>query len=432
MTPLATDLLKGIMSGKELSSDTSPFRGMIWDIKFGGDSIDTTIGVDFVADTETEYMLLLVYKPRTIDKNQLIYEVANYNFSNYVYQTFDLGFNTSNGVEMLQVRGFKNLQDIISYIDLAFADNSLMSHLDPSIIPIPISADNYIALMNGRSLNEYFLFLEKNYTKEMITLIRYWNQQRGKVTQEAQEEVPVVQESEPGKVEEEVISSTVDQPKSEPVPVDTVKPVTPQVIPTSPILPQPEVIKKDSINSGFGFGNIMSDDQIDKADQIINKTVDVISNPVDGLKDIFKKSPDDGQPKTKEEKAAEKAAAKLKKEQEKQAKEEEKAKIKAAEKAEEMRQDSIKNIEKEKIEAQRALERAKAEEQKAAQKAKEDARKQREQELKDKEKARKEELKQKEQERKDRLKQKEQERKERLKQREQELKEKERQRKQKG
>lgn len=434
VTPLATELLKGIIGGKQLSSDTSPFRGMIWDIRFGGDSIDSTIGVDFVANADSEYMLLLVFKPATVDKNQLIYEVANYNFSNFVYQTFDLGFSTANSLDILQVRGFRDLQDIISYIDLAFAKNSLMSHLSPSIIPIPISVDNYIALMNGKTLNEYFLFFEKNYSKEMITLIRYWNEQRNRTAEETPKAEKLKdQNSGSESVEIKEPSKVVNEkPKLEPVPADTTKSVTPEFIPLSPLLPEPEVIKRDSVNSGFGFGDVMSDSQIDKADKVINKTVDIISNPVDGLKDLFKKSEDTGKAKTKEEKQAEKAAAKLKKEQEKKLKDEEKAKLKLLDEAEKMRQDSIKNIEKQRVDAEKAIEQAKIDEQKASKEAKEDALKQRQQELKDKENARKEELKRKEEERKERLKQKENERKERLKQREQELKEKERQAKKKG
>lgn len=422
VTPLATDMLKGIMSGRELSSDSSPFRGMIWDIKFGGDSVASAEGVDFVANADEEYMLLFVYKPRTVDKNELIYEVANYNFSNFVYQTFDLGFVNVNSVEMLQVKGFKNLEDITSYIDKAFEKNSLMSKLDPSIIPIPISTDNYIALMNGKTLNEYFIFFEQNHTREMLNLVRYWTGQKERAVAEPQQEEPL-----PEKTPE-----PVEEPKIEPEPVqtDSIQLLQPQVIPTSPNMPVPEVIKKDDRQKEFGIGNILSDDQIDKADDIINKASDVISNPVDGLKNIFKSSGDNSGM-TKEEKAAEKAARKLKKAQEKERKAQERAKARAEEEAEKMRQDSIENIEKEKIEAARALEKAKEQEVKAEQDAKVKARQQKQEDLKAKAKARKEELKRKEQERKERLKQKERERKEKLKQKEAERKAKERLAKQK-
>lgn len=416
VTPLATEMLRGIVNGRELSADNSPFRGMIWDIKFGGDSIGAAQGIDFIADAEAPHMLVFVYQPRAIDRNQLIYEVANYNFSNYVYKTFDLGFTSANGVEMLQVNNFDNLADITAYIDKAFEPGSLMSQLDPSIIPIPISTDNFIALMNGKTINEYFLFLEKNYTTEMLTLIRYWTQQREQgemLPEEPKEEMPI----------EEVQPEVIPEPEIVSEPVEDLEP---QVIPVSPNLPKPEIIKPESERKGTGLEDILSDDQIDKADAIIDKAGDIISNPVDGLKNLFKSSGDNSGM-TKEEKEAEKEARKLLKEQEKQAKAAERARIKAVEDAEKARQDSIRNVEREKEAAEKAIEKAKQDEIRAQQKAREDARKQRQRELKEREKARKEELKQKERERNERLKQRERERKEKLKQREAERKEKERQ-----
>lgn len=431
VTPLASEMLKGILSGKALSSDSSPFRGMIWDIKLGGDSISSTEGVDFfIADADTDHMLLLIYRPGTLDKNQLIYEVANYNFSNYVYHTFDLGFASVGQLEILQVRGFDNLEDIITYVNRAFEENSLMSHIDPDIIPVPISAQNYIALMNGKTLNQYFLFFEEHYTTEMLTLIRYWNRQKGEAEggEDAAGQEP---QSEPQEKEEDKTELVV-VPEVKVDPIDTAPPVKPQFIPESQILPKAEPTDSIKSKNEFGFGNIMSDDQIDKADNIINKAGDIISNPVDGLLDLFRSSGQDKDDEslTKEEKEAKKKA-------EKERKEQEKATERSIREAEKMKQDSIRNAEKDKIDAERALQKAKEDEIKAEEQAKKDAQKQTERERKEKEKARKEEqkqkekarneeLKRKEQERKDRLKQREQERKEKLKQREVELKERER------
>lgn len=417
----ASEMLKGLMSGKELSSDSAPVRGMIWDIKFDSKGGAVTEGVDFVADADSEYMLLFVFKPGDTDKNQLIYEVANYNFSNYVYQTFDLSFSTNGPIEILQVRGFSNLKDIILYIDKAFEANSLMSELDPTIIPVPISTDNYVALMNGKSLNEYFIFFEKSYTNEMLTLIRYWTKQRERIPDKPETETNIKKEPEetenkqtdPGQKREVEVDTSVL--------TDTIRQVQPQVIPDSSLLPKEET-KKENQKNEFGIGDILSDDHIDKADDIINKAADIIDNPVDGLKNLFKSSGNDDNL-TKEEKEAQKAARRLQKEQEKAEKAAEQVKQRAIEGAEKARQDSIRNEDQKKIEAERAEERAKEAQIKAAEKAKEDARKQRENELREKEKAHKEELKQKEKERKDELKRREQERNERLKQREKERKE---------
>jgi tetratricopeptide (TPR) repeat protein len=411
VTPVATEMLRGIMSGRQLSSDNSPFRGMIWDIKFGGDTLGLSEGLDFVAKAETSYMLLFVYTAQLIDKNQLIYEVANYNFSNYIYQTFDLAFSQTNSLEMMQVKGFKNLKDIVSYVDKAFAKNSLMSQLDPSIIPIPISDDNYIALMNGRTINEYFIFLEKNYTKEMISLIRYWGQQRNKG---AGQTLPKTETS--SALRSDVSPQNIPEPTPTPVVVDSAEQLLPQVIPVSPILPHQEKAKARETKEEFGFDKVMSDDQIEKMDNVINKVSDLISNPVDGIKGIFKSSGSSSNL-SKEEKQAEKEARKREEAGQKNSKAVEEARIKAEKEVEKMRQDSVQAV-RNKAEVRIINKVSKQNDTKLIEKEKEASRKEKVKELKLKEKARQEALKQRERQRKELLKQKERQREERLKKQE--------------
>lgn len=396
---VASETLKGLLSGRNLASDSSPARGMIWDMKFGSlEQIEEAAGVDFVAQDDAQYLLLFLYKSNTVNKNQLIYDVANYNFSNFIYKTFDLNFTEVNTLEILQLKGFTSFKEVNDYIDLSFEKGSLMDELPPSIITVPISEDNYIALMNGKSLNEYFLFFEKNYTKEMIRLIMYWNEQRKReMESDGLSPLPVEQEkpSEEIIIEEEII-------EVEPRPIEKeVRQTTPPVRENEPKRNEGEI----------GVGDILSDDVIEKADDIINKATDIFNNPVDGLKGLFN-SGKSSIKKTKEEKEAEKEEKRIAKKQEKERQAEERARIKAKEDAEQARQDSIDKAKQEKEDEEKALRKARELEAKRKEQERKDAVKQRERELKEREKARKEKLKQAERERNARLKQREQERKE--------------------
>lgn len=397
VTELATSMLKEAVGGRTLASDSSPMRGMIWNLRLGaGKENEEVAGLDFVAKPDAEFMLVFLFESKSVDKNKLIYDVASYNFTKFVYQTFDLSFSEGGSLEMLQVKGFKSFDDIISYIDLAFEKNSLMDDLDSSIIPIPISTDNYIALMNGKTLNEYFLFFEKNYTKEMIPLIMYWNQQKQKAKSLPEETKPEEIEEPQKQSEQEIITPPV-------------RPVPPRR--------QPEVVKKDNDNS-VGLGDILDEDQIEKADEVINKAKEIFDNPVEGLKNLLNSSSD--KPKlTKEEKAAQKEEKRIQKLEAKRKKDAEKVLAKQAEAIEIAKQDSIDAAEKAKTDAIRAAKKAEDDKKKNAIKEKQDARKQRQQELKAKEKLRKEQLKQREKERNELLKQRERERKEKLNERKQ-------------
>lgn len=396
VTELATAMLKEAVGGRALASDSSPMRGMIWNLKLGDNKDGEEVaGLDFVAKSDAEFMLVFLFQSKTVDKNRLIYDVASYNFSKFVYQTFDLSFSVAGSLEVLQVKGFKSFDDIISYIDMAFEKNSLMDDLDPSIIPIPISTDNYIALMNGKTLNEYFLFFEKNYTKEMIPLIMYWNKQRQKAV--AEPEVEDVKE---------VVTPQVQPERQEEIP---------PVVPVPPRR-QPEQKVEETNGRTIGIGDILDENQIEKADEVINKAKEIFDNPVEGLKNLLNSSKDKVKL-TREEKAAQKEENRKRKEEERRAKAAEKARVKKAEDIEAARQDSIDTVERAQADAIKAAKQAESDKKKNAVKEKEDARKQRQRELKEKERLRKEQLKQREKDRKELLKQREKERKERLKDR---------------
>lgn len=396
VTEVATEMLKGLKEGKALAADSSPARGMIWNIKFSESNKEegeAAPGVDFTVNADSEYVLLLIFKSNAVDKNQLIYSVANYNFSKFVYQTFDLSFSEVAGLEILQVKGFKSFKDITEYINLAFEKNSLMDQIDPSVIPVPISVDNFIALMNGKTLNEYFVFFEQNHTKEMLKLVNYWNIQRERMIEEVREESSVVPET----VKPEEVAS-----------------VPPLVNPAMPVPITPEKVepqKDDKTNIEVGVGDVIPDETLEKADDIINKAKDIIDNPVEGLKNLFKSKESNDEGLTKEEKDQIKADKKKQKEEEQRLINEQKAKEKAE-------REQIEAQEKAKQDALKKAETDRANAAKNAKKAKEEAEKKRKDEIKQREKDRKELLKKREADRKEALRKREAEKKELLKKRE--------------
>lgn len=441
VAPLASDMLKELLSGKILVGG-GPMRGMIWDIPFTGEDfgpIDSTL--TFVDNRDIPYRILLIYDPDKIDKNELLYNVADYNFSNFILQTFDLSFTEIKPFEILQIQGLNSFKNTVEYVNKAFADSALIDVLDPSIIMLPISDENYSTLTRGRSLNDYFKFFAENYGSTMPQLVKYWNSQMKSVKEELEAIQP---EEHPEQPSDTTLTPTTpvetttpkDGAGSTAVTQEEPKQITPPKKEDGVIESQPE--KEDGIET------IITDDTIQKIGGGIQDTQDaineVLSNPVDGIKNIISKVKNK-EKLTKEEKEQIKEEKRLQKELQKQQREREKAVTDSIQAEEKAKQNVIKQAEKEKEEMEKAAERAKEDARKAAIKEKEDTRKARQQELKEKERLQQEKLKERERERKNRQKQREQERKERLKQveqeretkrkqREQELKQKEKEREQ--
>jgi tetratricopeptide (TPR) repeat protein len=428
VAPLATNIVNRINSGQMLLSDGTPITGFDWSAAYAiesgqmeGDSIK-----QFVTDTEKGFILAFTFQKGTIDRNELLYHIANYNFSNYVVQTFDLGFDNAQTLEMLQVKGFNTFEDVKIYINRGF-ERELFSQIDPAVMVIPIALDNYNAfLLQG--IDSYISFFEANYSEELPQLIALWNNEE--IKPEKEEITPATD----SKIEEKQVSEPEIPQKQEEA-------------------KEPErviITDNDSDNDNKNKAveqkteeEIQQEIINEKIEENIQAAEELLSNPVDGIKNLIKKH--QNKPKlTKEEKEAEKEQKRLEKEKQKQLKAIEKIRqdsIAKAEKAledsirnaEKLHQDSIKQAQKAKIEGQKRAEKEKKDAMEAAKNAREAEQKRKEEERKERQRAQQERIKEREKERKEReriqnerRKQKEKEEREKVKLREKERKEKQR------
>lgn len=166
VSPLATDMLKGIAQGKQVAAGGSNKRGMIWNLKFvpaGADSTAIALGdsvaAPFVADREVPHLYLLVYPTDSVNGNLLLFQVANYNFSNFLVRDFDLEIVSFNEISMLIIKGFNNFDEVSQYRRRISGAKGFI--LPEGVRPVLISEPNFKVLMNGRSFEEYFQFLEE-------------------------------------------------------------------------------------------------------------------------------------------------------------------------------------------------------------------------------------------------------------------------------
>lgn len=421
VTPLATDILKQLKEGRILLSDGTPVMDFDWSKAYLSDSLaqEGEIRVIQYSDTlDSSYILMLMFKPATIDRNQLLYQVADYNFSNYVIQTYDLSFDTDPPYDVLQIKGFKSFSTIKSYLNRGFMEGGLMQQLDSEILAVPISIDNYVNILPRLGLDNYMAYFSENFREQFPQLIARWEgvEYEGPLPDDAGQET-----------EDELTDKDIVDESDTVIPdVEAEKPVVTEVT-------EQEKPKQAADEKQITADDLLTDDQrkvVEDVGGAVEKAEDILNNPVEGLKNLFKKDPYK-ENLTKEEKDALKQEEKERKKREKE--------LKAIEKA---RQDSIRKVEKEEADAIRRIEKARQDsintaqkqqqlqerlereqkEQKAkdAVKARENARKQKEAERKDKEREQKERLREREKEMKERAKAREKERREKEKQARQE------------
>ncbi len=162
ITPLASSILKDLAKGRKISGGSTNMRGMIWSIRLTNDT--TAAGGDgthtaFDRSTEGDHICLLTYPTDSVSSNRLLFDVARHNFTTYTVRDFDIERLSFGNLGIIVIRGFNSLADVEDYSKQLFADKQV--ELSPQVRPVFISKKNYDILIDeGRSLDEYFLFLK--------------------------------------------------------------------------------------------------------------------------------------------------------------------------------------------------------------------------------------------------------------------------------
>ena len=116
----------------------------------------------YTADKQTPFVLLL--KPSDQSSvNQLLFDLAAYNFSKFLIKDFDLAIRTIEGEKMIVISNFENYNEVLWYDKLLTTEPALTESVMAKIASrIYISNDNLV-LVTLLSLKEYNQFFKQNF-----------------------------------------------------------------------------------------------------------------------------------------------------------------------------------------------------------------------------------------------------------------------------
>jgi Membrane protein involved in colicin uptake len=244
VSELANEMLKNLLRGRKLMQ--SSFSTMTWDLRFGlnaeGELSSADSARTFITEQAMPHRMLLIYTTGSIDRNQLLYAVAAYNFANFRVKGFDISFEEVGTLTILTIKGFDNFSEIIDYYRLIYGQGGYASALDGIVSFFPFSDENYDVLMHGKTLEEYMRFFVENYGEVAPDLVDRWRV-RVDTDRQAAEEEQAKQELERKEREESAVSEitvTDDNEDTEVKPVivkeDTVRTqIEPEII-TIPVI----------------------------------------------------------------------------------------------------------------------------------------------------------------------------------------------------
>ena len=165
ISEIAGNIVKGLQDGRLLAQDGSAF-GSIWerrktDAALGELPADSIVP-PFSSERNTSYWFVLAYEEGKVNENLLLYEMARYNFSNFILKNFDLVFAQDRGIAMLQVREFADLDEALQYKHRLYADADMARKLG-GMRALVISASNFELLQKYYSFDDYAEFFESHY-----------------------------------------------------------------------------------------------------------------------------------------------------------------------------------------------------------------------------------------------------------------------------
>lgn len=166
ITDLAANIVKGIQEGRLLAKGSTSF-GSIWERRKSqmgeGIAAADTMLPKFTAERNTPFIFILAYEEGKVNENLLLYEMARYNFSNFIVKNFDLSFVKEQGIGMLQVKEFTNFDEAYYYIRLLYKDKEMAKKLS-GMRAVIISKQNYDLLSKYYSFDDYQEFYQKNFS----------------------------------------------------------------------------------------------------------------------------------------------------------------------------------------------------------------------------------------------------------------------------
>ncbi len=171
VSEMAGMIVKGVQEGRQLYGGTFDLND-IWnrrDVTLQQDSasVDT-----LSADRNVPFVYLLVYQPDTLAaamgntavqaENQLLYEMARFNFTNFLVRNFDLETERMEGYSRMLIRGFLNYDEALQYARQISASEELspILRLGRSIV---ISEHNLAFIGTRYSFHDYDEFYEQTF-----------------------------------------------------------------------------------------------------------------------------------------------------------------------------------------------------------------------------------------------------------------------------
>ena len=162
ISEMAGMIVNGVNQGRQLRggkfdlSDVWSRRSVVLN---DSDSINSR---QLIADRNKDFLFILAYHPDSINENQLLYEMARFNFTTFVVRNFDIEISDVDGIHQMKVSGFRFFDEAYQYAQEFYKQSNVMKRLGGARV-ILISSENLELLGKQYSYDDYAKFYTKHF-----------------------------------------------------------------------------------------------------------------------------------------------------------------------------------------------------------------------------------------------------------------------------
>ena len=163
ISELAGLIAKGMQEGRLLTSNS---LGSIWSRRLAAvgekEAVADSLRPVFSAERIVPFTFVLAYEEGTVNDNQLLYEVARYNFTKFMVRNFEMSTSKHGNIVMLHVKGLHSYTEAYQYMHRLYADPEMATKLS-GIRALLISEENMELMLRHYSVEEYAAFYDTNF-----------------------------------------------------------------------------------------------------------------------------------------------------------------------------------------------------------------------------------------------------------------------------
>ena len=167
VSELAGMIIKGVQEGRRLYGGKFDI-GEIWSRRDITMLADSTKADTLSAARDERFEFILAYEPDSVNENQLLFEMARYNFTNFLVRSFDITIDEDEGMHRMHISGFLSYDEAMQYARQLYADQQMAEKLKDCRSLI-ISETNLALIGTRFSYDDYQQFYEDTFVPMKIS-----------------------------------------------------------------------------------------------------------------------------------------------------------------------------------------------------------------------------------------------------------------------